>query len=198
MPRTKEQNIIVRAEKKQLIMDSALLLFAENGYDRTSIGSIAQHAEMSQGLLYTYFKNKDDLLYQILVSGGEKISGNLFTKRMTFKSFPDDFEKILDRITDNNDFFKLYTALSLQPKVIQKFGTLVDKHYSLHKVANLFRKRFGEQAMKELTLFSIMIKGYSMLALYSDRQHAIPVDMLKKTIIDFIRERYTLARSKKR
>ncbi|MDR1886863.1 MAG: TetR/AcrR family transcriptional regulator, partial [Prevotellaceae bacterium] len=61
MPRTKEQNEAIRAEKRQLIMDAAMQLFAEDGYAHTSIDKIAQKAGIARGLLYSYFENKEDL-----------------------------------------------------------------------------------------------------------------------------------------
>jgi AcrR family transcriptional regulator len=44
MPRTKEQNEAIRAEKRQLIMDTSLQLFAEEGYATASIERIAKQA----------------------------------------------------------------------------------------------------------------------------------------------------------
>ncbi|MDR1524456.1 MAG: TetR/AcrR family transcriptional regulator, partial [Tannerella sp.] len=83
MPRTKEQNEAIKLEKKQLIMDVALRLFAENGYANTSIDKIAKSICIAKGLLYTYFKNKEDLLYQILLSGIDKMSIGVFSEVMT-------------------------------------------------------------------------------------------------------------------
>jgi AcrR family transcriptional regulator len=41
------------------ILDAALALFAEAGYDRTSTNAIAARAGMSPGSLYQYFPNKE-------------------------------------------------------------------------------------------------------------------------------------------
>ncbi|SDT72977.1 TetR/AcrR family transcriptional regulator [Actinoplanes derwentensis] len=41
------------------ILDAALTLFAEAGYDRTSTNAIAARAGMSPGSLYQYFSNKE-------------------------------------------------------------------------------------------------------------------------------------------
>jgi hypothetical protein len=84
----------------------------------------------------------------------------------------------------------------MQPKVTQRLGPLADEHDGLQKVVGLFKKHFGEQAMQELLLNSIMVKGYSILALFGEGQHVIPTDILKKTVMDFIRERYKV-KSKK-
>ncbi|GAA3729861.1 TetR/AcrR family transcriptional regulator [Plantactinospora mayteni] len=41
------------------ILDAALALFAENGYERTSTNAIAARAGMSPGSLYQFFPNKE-------------------------------------------------------------------------------------------------------------------------------------------
>ncbi len=64
-PRSVEQNETVRAESRRRIIESALALFAEHGYEKTSIKLIAQHAGISQGLMYNYFAGKDELLKAI-------------------------------------------------------------------------------------------------------------------------------------
>ncbi len=61
-PRSKEQNNKVRSQSINNILDASLELFAVQGYDATSISMIAEKAGISKGLLYNYFKGKEDLL----------------------------------------------------------------------------------------------------------------------------------------
>ena len=61
-PRTPRQNEEIRAASRARIMEHALRLFAEHGYERTSVKMIADAAGVSQGLLYNYFTGKDALL----------------------------------------------------------------------------------------------------------------------------------------
>ncbi len=60
-PRTKDQFELIREESKQRILDSSLQLFAKNGYTATSISSIAKEAGISKGLIYNYFKGKEEI-----------------------------------------------------------------------------------------------------------------------------------------
>jgi AcrR family transcriptional regulator len=64
-PRSAEANQAIRAESRALILEHALQLFAEDGYDRTTIRGIAERAGISQGLIYNYFRSKDELLRAI-------------------------------------------------------------------------------------------------------------------------------------
>jgi AcrR family transcriptional regulator len=192
MPRTKEQNEAIRAEKKQLIMDAALELFAEDGYAHTSIERIAEHAGIAKGLIYSYFKSKDDLLYQILEEGVDKMSEGLFLDPLTPGSFVESIDKMLDRICEQKEFFKIYTALSVQPKVAKKLGPLADKNLSLRSVIKLYEQHFGADAFRELLLLSAVSKGFSVLALFGDRQKLLPMDLLKEAVMGFVRQKFNI------
>jgi TetR/AcrR family fatty acid metabolism transcriptional regulator len=53
--------------KKDRILDAATKVIAENGYQYATISTIAKEAGMSTGLIYSYFENKLDLLFSIVV-----------------------------------------------------------------------------------------------------------------------------------
>jgi AcrR family transcriptional regulator len=52
--------------RREAILRAAELLFAQNGYRKTRIEDIADIAEVSVGAVYAYFKNKEELLVQVL------------------------------------------------------------------------------------------------------------------------------------
>lgn len=47
--------------RKQEILEAAMELFNQNGYEKTSISDIAKKLEIAQGLCYRYFPSKDVL-----------------------------------------------------------------------------------------------------------------------------------------
>jgi AcrR family transcriptional regulator len=53
-------------EKQQRILDAALRLFATEGYDATSTSKVAKEAEVSEGLIFRHFGNKEGLLGAIM------------------------------------------------------------------------------------------------------------------------------------
>ncbi len=57
---------MAREEQQARILSSSLRLFVQRGFAATRIGDIAQHAGISQGLLYHYFPSKDDILVALL------------------------------------------------------------------------------------------------------------------------------------
>ena len=48
-------------ERRQEILDTALKLFWEKGYEKTSMTEIAQAMQVAQGLCYRYFPSKEAL-----------------------------------------------------------------------------------------------------------------------------------------
>jgi AcrR family transcriptional regulator len=52
-------------EKEKLIIDVAMKLFSEKGFDATSIQEIVDEAGISKGAFYLYFKSKEALLIEI-------------------------------------------------------------------------------------------------------------------------------------
>jgi len=65
-PRTNQQNETIREASRARIVETALELFAQHGYELTSVRMIAQQAGIAQGLLYNYFAGKDALLAAIV------------------------------------------------------------------------------------------------------------------------------------
>lgn len=52
--------------KRRAILDRATALFAERGYQRASMAEIAEACGSSKALLYHYYENKEQLLFDIL------------------------------------------------------------------------------------------------------------------------------------
>lgn len=80
-----------RGDTRQRIQDVALELFAEQGYEKTSLREIAERLEVTKAALYYHFKTKEDILTSIfedltrpideLVEWGTEQPRTLETKR---------------------------------------------------------------------------------------------------------------------
>ena len=58
--------------KKELILKKSLELFSSKGFKATSTRSIADSAEVSEGLIFKHFKSKNGLLSELLKIGASK------------------------------------------------------------------------------------------------------------------------------
>jgi len=52
-------------KRQNSILDSAARVFAKKGYDRANITDICKKAKISNGALYKYFKNKEDIFFSV-------------------------------------------------------------------------------------------------------------------------------------
>jgi TetR/AcrR family fatty acid metabolism transcriptional regulator len=52
-------------DKRRLILDASVRVFARKGYHTSRVGDIAEEAGVAHGLLYHYFRSKDELLETI-------------------------------------------------------------------------------------------------------------------------------------
>ncbi len=123
-PRTSEQFGKIRQEKKKLILDTSLELFAENGFHATSISQIAKKAKISKGLIYNYFKSKNDILEEISNAGFHHIFTNFDPNHdgiLTEEEFEFFIRKSFSLVMENHRFWKLYFSLMVQPKIAENF-----------------------------------------------------------------------------
>lgn len=124
MPRTEKQIEQIRTEKKKLIMDTALELFATNGFHATSISQIAKKAGISKGLAYNYFESKNDLLNELIDHGFQEIGQMM---RPEHDGIPTDEEfisfvgKSFDMVGNDLQHWKLFYSLMLQPSASENF-----------------------------------------------------------------------------
>jgi TetR/AcrR family fatty acid metabolism transcriptional regulator len=54
-----------RPDKRALITDAAIAVFADKGYRSARVADVAKVAGVADGTIYLYFKNKEDLLLSI-------------------------------------------------------------------------------------------------------------------------------------
>ena len=120
MPRTEVQYGEIREQKTNLIMQTALELFANEGYYPTSISRIAREAGISKGLMYNYFGGKEDLILAIIGKGIKTLTDSLDPNHDGYLT-EDEFEFHVNEnfriLQENTDYWKLYFATMMQPAV---------------------------------------------------------------------------------
>jgi AcrR family transcriptional regulator len=82
----------MKDEKKSMILDAATKIFAEKGYQYATISEVAKEAGISTGLLYSYFKNKLDLLLSVVLLFWQNINQ---TNQEKLTSIRDPFDKLV-------------------------------------------------------------------------------------------------------
>ena len=62
----KQARVLQADRRRSELIEAALRLFAERGFRSTTIGDIASATGTAHGLVYHYFRSKDDLLQAVL------------------------------------------------------------------------------------------------------------------------------------
>lgn len=65
-PRNEEQNAMIKDERREQILSAALKVFATRGFAATKISDIVAKGGMSHGLVYHYFKSKEEIFFELV------------------------------------------------------------------------------------------------------------------------------------
>ncbi len=171
MTKRTEQNGIVKDEKLSIIMEKAMELFAEKGYDGTSTAMIASASGISKGLLYHYIGSKENLVKVIVKEGYKKVS-ELFDLDHNGVLTGDEFEFFVRQsfrvVRGNNHFYQLLASLFSVPKIKNimedEFLYLRIEKRMVEKLRDYFRSRF-ENPEKEFAAYYAMHEGLVALML---------------------------------
>lgn len=175
MPRTKDQYDEIRQEKQKLIEDTALLLFADKGYEATSISDITKSANISKGLMYHYFSSKEELLKVIwdkLVNEFDSIIDLNNDGEITEDEAEFFMDQVFEMCKHNRLQSKLYFQLSFQPEVVNFLTTKYRKpngYQRMPLILNFFSKKLKFES-REFGYFAtlVFIKGLSMVTTYTE------------------------------
>jgi AcrR family transcriptional regulator len=88
-----------RSASAQRVLDAALELFAEHGFEGTSLQQIADRLHVTKAAVYYHFRSKDDLLAALVAPAFEELAGLLTQaealspgpgrRKLTLQSFVD-------------------------------------------------------------------------------------------------------------
>lgn len=172
MPRSKVQYKQMREEKRELILNTALELFAEHGFHSTSIEQIAKKAGISKGLTYNYFESKKSILNEILKTGFDAIYANFDLNKdgiLTYEEFEFFIRKSFAVMTENRSFWKLYFSLMMQPVVTETYmNDYREASVNLYNTLIRFLTDIGStDAQKDILIVSSLLKGAYLIIVTS-------------------------------
>ena len=132
------------------IMDAAMLLFMEKGYANTTTQDIVDKVNISRGLLYYHFKNKEDILYYLVERYSEKLLRDIHV------IVNDDNKTAIEKIRAFIDATIISTDnVSAEGTELQKTVDLEENRYMLDKLSH--------KLIEKLTIYfeSIINQGIS-------------------------------------
>lgn len=195
MPRSKEQYQEIREKTKKLIMDSALKLFAEKGFNGTSISDIAISADISKGLIYNYFESKTSI--------AEAIYGQIINEfnsiMLPIYDIEDPFDKLHKIITDTikytnekKDYWRMYISFILQPAPTtfeEVFSPQFFQKFFL-EFEEIFKTAGAKDPKHEAYEFAALLDGIQMHMIFMDNLYPL-LDMHKHILKKYSRQEMT-------
>ncbi len=186
-PRTSAQLIKIRHEKKELILEKALELFAEKGYHATSISTIAKKSKISKGLIYNYFDSKKEILNEIIKYGFVTIFQSLDIKEngiLTKDEFVFFIKENFKLLQENIKHWKLFYSLMLQPQVTKTFASdyknMVTPLFKM--LFNFIDARGSNDPQGDLMAISAMLEGAFLYAVATPE--VFPLEVMQEKIIN--------------
>lgn len=79
-----------RGEMRQIILDTAKEIALQEGFDKISIRKIADKIEYSPGSIYSYFKNMDEIIFEVHNMAFE----TFYKEQVKVSDIKDPFEKL--------------------------------------------------------------------------------------------------------
>lgn len=160
-------------EKKQHILDAAIGVFIENGFEETSMRQIASAAGLTTGAIYHHFKNKDELFYHAVKEAmyfAQKLSekdesSNLKSAENMLNEISN---KVRERMSKVNEQRLLVLLIGY---VLSKGGSLSeslkqDYNEIINKVADMYFYAFGiENKNCKKSLAAILIAALDGVAM---------------------------------
>ncbi len=185
-PRTKEQFEKIRESSKTEILRAALELFATNGFHATSISQISEAAGISKGLMYNYFKSKDELLRELIEEGFKQL-GELMISVNEETDPRIAIRKIIrlsfSHIKNNVTYWKLYMSLILQSASQKEVEKLMIKFRdeSIEELSRLFEAMGDKDPYLKAFALGTQLDGVGLN--FVSAPDSFPIDEIENFLI---------------
>ena len=156
--------------RKEQIIEATERCIIEKGFSNLSVKDIASEAEVSTGIIYHYFKNKEDLLLQVIKESFRKSHERVMETVEPLKSNREKLFKHIENInavpSDNPDFYAVLLNYLGQAgnnaeinKIIAKFLRNLRSYVDRYLTAGVAEGVFKPEQAKHL---SAMVIGLGM------------------------------------
>lgn len=188
MPRTKAQYEVIRKESRQKILDAALEVFAQQGYHSATVDAIAKKAGVSKGLMYNYFKSKEDMLNELMIGMMESLMCEYLPldpdKKFAKKDIINFINIGIDLVLEKPYYWKLYFSVALQPDVMNIVFTKMIELGQPYMIGltEYFREKGIENPEVMTRYFSAVMDGIQFHCMLDPK--TFPAEEVKKLLIN--------------
>ncbi|MDU4571471.1 MAG: TetR/AcrR family transcriptional regulator [Finegoldia magna] len=185
-----------KKDTKLKISQSAIKMFEKKGVDKTTIRDIMSNTDLGLGTFYSYFKDKDDLKEQIVLS---KVTDLVVEteKKCDQEDHVERFISFLNYIIDyyianpfefelvaSNLNLALYARVENDKRFAETDTTL---KYILNKYSQLFSKEYSDS--QKLYILSLTIETVISTCKLAIRNDSIlSIDEMKSVLVEVIKQ----------
>ena len=145
--------------KRDCIINSALILFVERGEQATSMKLIAEQAHCGIGTMYNYFPSKADLIntmyLEFKTNFGNTIIDALSGEKLPKDKFIDVWLAVIDFAFDNPLEYKFLEIFSHSPKISNYVSSKVEKMFV--PILAVFEKAKDDELIKNQDTHQLVI-----------------------------------------
>lgn len=189
MPRTPAENERIRQAAKDKIHAAAMTLFIKKGYHATSIDDVAKQAQISKGLLYNYYKGKEELLaamVQVRIEEVKEVMEAATKLATTHEQLRHIVDGALDNVYQRPDVYRFYLNLQTQPEDDRVLATYrkqlnEESRRQFEVQCQIFQQLGVKQPRLRSLYFSSALQGAMlMMTTYPE---GFPVEEMKEQIV---------------
>jgi len=186
----KERKDRQKTEMKEAILSAALGLFSDEGYDNVTMRKIAEEIEYSVGTIYLYFKDRDEIFFELHKLGFEEF----FKRQLTVQDVKDPLQRLTEHslsyiqfAIDQPQYYDLMFISHIPTKTIKVQQNWKSGHrtYNLLKLNISQAKEAGyfKNVDVEVATFSLwsFVHGISSLFV-RDRMMMIPQEAVRPLV----------------
>jgi AcrR family transcriptional regulator len=111
-----------KLETRQAIMQAAVKLFSEKGFEKTSIEELARAAGIGKGTIYSYFQTKTDILHAFcedeMVCLHQELTDNADKEIPLLQQMVRIYMSEFRHITENREFGRLFMQETVFPREV--------------------------------------------------------------------------------
>jgi len=149
-----------KQQKRKAIAKSTCTLFIEKGYVNITISEIAKNAQIGKGTVYEYFKNKEEIIFELMVCLQEdydpklkqKLESNMTTKEKVLSLF-DIYLGNDEIVLIQRKIYKEYLSIFMSNKTDEmiRFHTIMMQKYS-SILEEIFKKAIENNELSSISL----------------------------------------------
>ncbi len=151
-------------EKRRLLLDAAVHVFARKGYHASRVGDIAEEAGVAYGLLYHYFDSKEEVLRRVFRETWRALIETIRSVEESGDSAPEQLRKIgeilLRSWRRNPDLVRvLVLEVTRSPHLREEIDEIVESFAEIQKIVERGQADGSIRADLDARLASYVLYG---------------------------------------